>query len=656
MPYTVVKSFERGIDTRRLVETTELGGLIDAKDCHTTRGGEIEKRAAFVVLMALPSSTIGFYAQTGGTFHTWGDDETAPVGLPAGVVYHSIPSPIVPPETEQPVLTHILAVEEFQGKLYVIAEYTTPSGNVSIIHWFDDEIIAIKAGTGGDVEPDPDDPDSESGPVDPPPSPQSGAKASCTFDFEVDATQLPKGMSLSDVLLSPPTTAGGPSVHLIDVAVAPYKSSSSQASVLCQVIQMKVNAWPATPPVSCQASGNSITFWMNDEGALYNNWTITIVQSGWAAITNGATQTLSGGLDRIGGGSLGGRSFDAPLPGMPREGAAGEPLRLGTNALAHESKMYAANGTKLNISGFENATAWDADVNGSGEINFEQIAEGTPIILAMADFLGDLAIFCLRHIMIWAMDVDPRKNVKKQILHRSGLIAPHGLVPYAEADVMYLDRSGIRSLRTRSGVDQAFAADLGTRIDDLVRVKIAASTDDDKRYHFWAEVEPRSGRLWMGLKDIIYVLSYYPDSSIAGWSYYDASAHPIDYLNANEDNIFWRSGDDVIAYGGLLGTTYDATECVVRVPYIDGGKLATSKNWQGVDAAAFGTWQIKASFDPTLPTALDLIANITKSTYAQQKIAMNGESPAVSLEFRSTYVGAAKVGNATVHYTESTAD
>jgi len=66
--------------------------------------------------------------------------------------------------------------------------------------------------------------------------------------------------------------------------------------------------------------------------------------------------------------------------------------------------------------------------------------------------------------------------------------------------------------------------------------------------------------------------------------------------------------------------------------------------------------QAKASFDPTVPAALDLIANMTKSTYQQQKIAINGESPALSLEFRSTYVGPARIGNATLHYTESTAD
>jgi hypothetical protein len=127
-------------------------------------------------------------------------------------------------------------------------------------------------------------------------------------------------------------------------------------------------------------------------------------------------------------------------------------------------------------------------------------------------------------------------------------------------------------------------------------------------------------------------------------------------MHASDDIVFWRSGNNIVAYGGMEGTTYDATECLIRTPYIDAGTPATSKNWTGIDLSALGTWEIKASFDPTQPAATDLIANITKSTYQQQKIAMNGESPAISLVMRSSYVGLAKIGNAAVHYTDSTAD
>jgi len=160
----------------------------------------------------------------------------------------------------------------------------------------------------------------------------------------------------------------------------------------------------------------------------------------------------------------------------------------------------------------------------------------------------------------------------------------------------------------------------------------------------------------MALADKIFVLSYYPSSRIAAWTWYDATTAPVDMGNTSDDSVYWRSGDNVICYGGEDGTVYDATEALVRVPYIDGGKPATHKNWQGLDVALLGTWIVRGSFDPMLPTALDLLATLTKSTYAQQKIAVNGESPGISLELRSTFVGPARIGNAAVHFTDSTAD
>src|SRR5262245_6387192 len=110
MGYTVIKNFERGIDTRRLIDTTEPGGLLDGKDCHITRGGEIEKRAAFVVSATLPASTIGFYATAGKIFHTWGTAASTPSGMPSNGVYHKITDP------GGAALQKILSVEEFAGK------------------------------------------------------------------------------------------------------------------------------------------------------------------------------------------------------------------------------------------------------------------------------------------------------------------------------------------------------------------------------------------------------------------------------------------------------------------------------------------------------------------------------------------------------------
>ena len=58
-----VRKFDRGLDVRRLPETTE-GVLIKAVDGRITRGGEFEKRAAFVPTHELPAGTVSLAATT----------------------------------------------------------------------------------------------------------------------------------------------------------------------------------------------------------------------------------------------------------------------------------------------------------------------------------------------------------------------------------------------------------------------------------------------------------------------------------------------------------------------------------------------------------------------------------------------------------------
>lgn len=658
MGYSVVKSFERGLDTRRMIDLTEPGGLLKGKDCHVTRGGEVEKRAAFVVTATLPATTIGFYAQnsaSGRIFHTWGDAASAPAGMPAGAVYHSIADPRT--STAPNALASILSVEEFAGKLFVIAQYA----NNQTISWYDDIPIPVY------VDPD------SSAPVTPPPSGTGGVKAKAFFQYThilittTDGEVIPKESFLSRAWLQKPGATGifsGPtqdSFPIIDhnavdtlgrpILTPAVSLGNSYAPDIASQIANLINTYAGPLPVTASNSGGSVQVLAPTEGILYNGWSVFISTTGANVKVNsppvtGSIAAMVGGAD--------------PIPGPPPDPPApGElnPLQLGTFALAHNERMLTVNQNIFNYSAIKDATRYDAAFFPSaGTIDVSMVAEGTPTLIAMADYQGDVALFGLKHVMVWHMDPDPAQIFKRQTLHRTGLIAPHALVPHGEGDVMYLNRSGIRSLRTRTSVDEAFAADIGTPIDDLVQAKIEAASISVRLNNFWAEVEPRSGRLWMALNDEIFVLSLFPESRIAAWTVYDASAHPVGMLNATEDRIYWRSGNDIIVYSGEDGHTYDATEAIAQVPYIDGGKMATSKNWQGIDLAVIGNWQVRASFDPTQPAAFDLVANITKSTYAQQKIAMNGESPSVSLEMRTTMASAARLGNVTVHYTDSTAD
>ena len=675
MPYTVVKSFERGIDTRKLIDTTEAGALLEGRDCHITLGGELEKRAAFVVVDTLPATTVGLWVTEGRVYHTWGDAATAPVGLPAGTIYHSIPEPVHPadpaavppvPETPGTPLAQIRSVEEFNGGLYVIAQYEDDH----FVHWWWSGGADIPV-----VVKEPEVVDDGSGGVVTPPTTGPTYKPQVTVQF-LPAIYLsgspPADMHLYWIYLVSPTTTynfgptGTIDAYMLMTATGltggrpsgdesvPYPADGGD--LMAALIMAQVNGTVTTPRVQCQATGNSVQFWVDVVGTLYNGWKLEIRTSATRTMPPGnGPFTFSGGIAPP-------PAPPGPPPPPPPPSDVGQPVQKGYFAIAHNYRMFCVNGSMLNFSAPKDPTEWNNFAKNAGFIDHSMIANRAPVLTSMADYGGDLAVFGKRHIFIWHIgelpggDAAGAGDFKRQTIHGTGTFAPHSATPWGQSDVMYLDTSGIRSLRARDSSEQAFSADIGTMIDSLVRAQVALMTDDDKLYHIWGIVEPRAGRLWMAIRDKIFVLSFYPSSRISAWTWYDATTAPVDMMNSSDDSVYWRSGNNIVVYGGVDGDTYDATEGLARIPYIDGGKPATHKNWTGFDAAIYGTWQVRGSFDPTIPAALDLLANITKSTYQQQKIAVNGESPAISLELTTTFVGPAKIGNAALHYTDSTAD
>ena len=71
MPYVYISDFRGGLDKRRMDLTSVPGTLVTLTNAHITRGGEIEKRPAFVSLATLPSNTTGL-AAAGGQIYVFG--------------------------------------------------------------------------------------------------------------------------------------------------------------------------------------------------------------------------------------------------------------------------------------------------------------------------------------------------------------------------------------------------------------------------------------------------------------------------------------------------------------------------------------------------------------------------------------------------------
>lgn len=148
-----VQQFTGGLDARRLPETSQGNILLVGRDGHITRGGEFEKRAAFVKIGTLPTGvTKGLGATPAVGLYVFGST-AAPGAMPAGVTYQRL----VHPTDSNVELTRVLSIDVYAGKLYVVAEFADATvshfyDGAVIPDWFDGRsraAVTITGGSGG---------------------------------------------------------------------------------------------------------------------------------------------------------------------------------------------------------------------------------------------------------------------------------------------------------------------------------------------------------------------------------------------------------------------------------------------------------------------------------------------------------------------------
>lgn len=130
-----VKDLSRGLDVRRLPESTPPGALIRGRDGHITRGGEFEKRAAFVPEYNLPAGRTMSLAATPQSLLLFGHQ--TPPSLGSDFVYQQL--------TGHGALRRIVSWDLFSGQAYVAAEFM----NGDIVHYYNGVEVdrAAKAAT-----------------------------------------------------------------------------------------------------------------------------------------------------------------------------------------------------------------------------------------------------------------------------------------------------------------------------------------------------------------------------------------------------------------------------------------------------------------------------------------------------------------------------
>lgn len=421
-------------------------------------------------------------------------------------------------------------------------------------------------------------------------------------------------------------------IAIMASAVTWTTSNSATATAIASAI----NSYASTPEYIATAQGDLVNIIASSAGTASNGLIVDFTLVNSFTVTPTLT-ALAGGADG---------SF--PLPG--------------SFVKTIGSKMFALASQYLATSGIQAPTAW-SDTTGAGFIDMSQQSSGLETLTSLGEYNTLVAVFSERVIMTWQFTSDLAASAKQQTLRNTGTGSPRSVTQVGDADLYYLDESGLRSLRARVNTDSATTSDIGNPVDALIVEKLAELSTDE-RLNVIGLINPQDGRFWLIMKDVIYVFTYFAGSKVSAWStytphYYDGDTKvdfEIDDACIYNRRVYLRGGDKVFCYGGIdTGTEHDATVAKAWMPGMDGDTPTVEKEWTGVDAAARGHWQVSAVTNPnTIDTAADadadVIGRVFRTTYNDEGIGNVGKSTHISLRFESVGAGPHKLSSCVIHF------
>ena len=683
MSYLAIEDFRAGLDTRRMPVLSVPGSLLELTNGHINRGGEIEKRLAFVPQITLPSDSFGL-AAVGGTLYTFGSvaSVTFPAGSPSNLLYQQLTAPNSAP------MAKILQVSAFAGKPYAIAQFD----DGAVYHFYNGarhaELIEARArasfsitgGTMGGVQATAS--FTVTGGINSPndrltfiragtlailtsPIQHNGnntataaaiAAAINAFVGNPDFTATSVGATVTITCATPGTAFNGLALSVsvqggftagfvgsfsggVDNAITALTVAGINimgSSVLhtgdnietARLVAASINEYQSAPEYRALAVGNKVNVIVQEAGTAHNGKTVVITATGNVTLST-ASVNLAGGLNLV----ITPAGSETYLPGEYSKPA--------------KSKMYTTAGSLTHFSGIQAPLESNETVKEAGFIDLSTNAEGSERLTAIANYQNNLAIFSERTVQIWFVDVTAAGNQQLQVLNNTGAIAPLSVQEIGDSDVFYLSESGIRSLRARDSSNAAFTTDIGNPIDTLILSEI--SKDRVQAREGRAVLEPRDGRYMLAIGAKVFVFSFFPGSRISAWSVYEpgftVTAWAIIgrrlYCRGNDSNLY--------LLGGLNGTTYDGTEVVAYLPYISASKPATNKAFTGLDMACEGTWKVEIATNPNDLEITQTVAYVEETTMGKGHVSFQARSTHMAVRLTSQTTGYAKVGAMMIH-------
>lgn len=274
----------------------------------------------------------------------------------------------------------------------------------------------------------------------------------------------------------------------------------------------------------------------------------------------------------------------------------------------YKERVYASLLTQFNFSDNNDPTGWEEQNPGAGFIAFLSEIGLQDTIQGFGQLQGRLAVLGRRSIQLWIVDADPANfSLAQPALENIGTVNPFSIQQIGDFDVLFVDDTGVRSLRASQLTLNATIDDIGTPIDEFIQAALSATGGGG----ICSIVDPKTKNYWMYLNGSIYVLSKHPSGKISAWSTYlpvsdsGNSFTPEKFVVLN-GRLYCRStplggveGASLYLYGGANNSTYDKFSPVTFVtPYLDDKRPGQYKTFEGIQAAMEGSWVLSISGDP----------------------------------------------------------
>jgi hypothetical protein len=315
--------------------------------------------------------------------------------------------------------------------------------------------------------------------------------------------------------------------------------------------------------------------------------------------------------------------------------AQGSSLGGSPVCLTYRNRVYLSLGSQFNFSDNDDPTAWEEQAPGAGFVPYVSQYGNQDSVEAFSVLQGRLCVFGRRSIQIWTIDADPSNFALVQALDNIGTIFPLSTQQLGDFDVLFLDDTGIRSLRSREVTLNAYVDDVGSQIDDFVRDALLTNAGP-----VCGIVEPTTKNFWLSLNGVIYVLSRHQSSKVSAWGTYlpvgsdgvNFTPQKFEILNGR---VYCRAVEGgLYLYGGANNTTYDnSTIVTVQVPWLDDKRPDHRKQFTAINAVIAGKWTVSLSADPQsnvfttcIPTrgSATVPNTLTDSTYDLRNFSVPG--------------------------------